>query len=74
MNTNIHITNNYLTLYGNAFYVLKFYFQVKKMIERCLMLHMNKKQTVETLWKEEKVQCAFTETGTFMENHLSHLI
>ncbi|XP_073117152.1 uncharacterized protein [Elaeis guineensis] len=35
---------------------------VKKMIERCLMLHMNKKQTVETLWKEEKVQCAFTET------------
>lgn len=69
MNTNIHMTNNYLTLHGSVFYVLKFYFQVKNMIEHCLMLYKNKKQTVETLWKEAKIEPILTETGTSTENH-----
>ncbi|XP_038986463.1 uncharacterized protein LOC120111963 [Phoenix dactylifera] len=36
--------------------------RVKNMIERCLMLYMNQKQTVETLWKEQKIERVLTET------------
>lgn len=40
--------------------------QVQNLIERCLQLHMNQKEVVDTLSFQAKIEPSFTELGNYL--------